>query len=704
MHYRTCNLCEAMCGIAIEVTADGEIGKIRGDEQDPFSRGHICPKAVALKDVHEDPDRLKRPLKRQGDDFVEVGWDEAFDDVAKRITEIQKAHGRRAVGLYQGNPTVHSLGGMTWGPVFARALKTPNKFSATSLDQLPHMLAALQMFGHQLMIPIPDVDRTDHFLILGGNPVVSNGSLMTAPGIERRLKDLAKRGRLVVVDPRRSETAALADRHVAIRPGTDAYLLLAMLHVVLGERGAKLGRLEPFTVGLADVEKIAAAWPPERVAALVGIDAGVIRELALDFADAKSAVAYGRVGLCTQAYGGLAAWLVNVLNIVTGNLDRVGGGMFTTPAVDALGAERWVGLRGSYDRRRTRVRDLPEFGGEFPAVTLAEEIETPGEGQIRALVTTAGNPVLSSANGRRLDRALAQLDFMVSIDIYVNETTRHADYILPPTFALERDHYDLAFHVLAIRNTAKFSEPLFEKSDDQRHDWEIFRELAWRLEPKPAGRFAKKLAYRRMSAADIVAIGLRAGPHDVTLAALKAHPHGVDLGALEPRLPERLFTRDKRIDLVPKIYLDDLPRLEADLETPRNGSLSLIGRRELRTCNSWMHNSHRLVKGKERCTLRMHPDDAAARGLESGARVTVASAVGEIEAPLEITDEMRPGVVSLPHGWGHDRDGIRLRVATEHAGVSINDITDDGLTDPLSGTVQFSDVPVTVTATSTKEQ
>ena len=644
-HYRTCHLCEAMCGVAITVGDDGRVDQIRGDDQDPFSKGHVCPKAVALKDVHEDPDRLKRPLKRQGHDFVEVGWDEAFDAIAARILDVQKTHGRRAVALYQGNPTVHSLGGMTWGQVFARALRTPNKFSATSLDQLPHMLAGLKMFGHQLAIPIPDVDRTKHLLMLGANPLVSNGSLMTAPGIERRLKDLKKRGgRLVVIDPRRTETAALADRYHAVRPGTDAHLLLAILHVVLAERGAKLGRLDAFTVGLADVERIAADWPPERVAAFVGIDASAIREMALELADAESAVAYGRVGICTQAFGGIAAWLLNVLNAVTGNVDRAGGAMFTTPALDVLGAERWIGLRGSFDRRRSRVRNLPEFGGEFPSVTLAEEIETAGDGQIRALITQSGNPVLSAPNGRRLDRAFASLDFMVSIDIYVNETTRHADYILPPTFALERDHYDVAFHVLAVRNTAKYSEACFERSEDQRHDWEIFRELAWRLEPKAAMRIAKKVGYRRMTAADIVAIGLRAGPHDVTLDRLKANPHGIDLGPLEPVLPDRLFTRDKRIDLAPSIYLEDLPRLAASLDTPPNGELSLIGRRELRTNNSWMHNSHRLVKGKERCTLMMHPDDAAARGLTGGALVRVASAAGAVEAPLEVTDDMRPGV------------------------------------------------------------
>lgn len=690
-----------MCGVAITVDDDEKITRIAGDSDDPFSQGHVCPKAVALRDVHDDPDRLKTPMKREGSRWLPIGWDEAFDEVAERIRSIQKTHGRPAVAMYQGNPTVHNLGSMTLGQLFTRALRTPNKFSATSLDQLPQMLAALEMFGHQLMIPIPDVDRTDYLLMFGANPLVSNGSLMCAPGIERRLTALKKRGgKLVVVDPRRTETAAMADRHLAVRPGADAYLLLAMINVVLAERGPQLGRLERHTVGLADVARIAKAFPPERVAARTQIDAETIRAVALELVDASSGVAYGRVGICTQEFGGLCAWLLNVLCAVTGNLDRQGGAMFTTPAVDVLGADKYVGLRGSFDRRRSRVRGLPEFGGEFPTVTLADEIETPGEGQIRALITSCGNPVLSAPNGRRLDRALASLELMVSVDIYLNETTRHAHYILPATFGLERDHYDLAFHVLAVRNTAKYGTPTFARTSEQRHDWEIWRELAWRLAPPGLERQAKKLFFQRLTPAHLVDLGLRAGPYDLSVRALKKKPHGVDLGPLVPRLPDRLFTRDHRIDLAPAIFLADVERLEARLVTETNGALSLIGRRELRSNNSWMHNSARLVKGKERCTLLIHPDDAKARELEDGALVTVASDVGAVDVAIETTDDMRRGVVSLPHGWGHDREGIRLRVAQERPGVSINDLTDDGLMDDLSGTVRFSDVPVTITRSS----
>lgn len=699
-HHRTCHLCEAMCGVTISIDDDDRITRITGDDDDPFSRGHICPKAVALKDVHEDPDRLKTPMRRDGDRWLPMEWDEAFDRVAEGIRSIQEKYGRSAVAMYQGNPTVHSLGSMTHAQLFARGLKTPNKFSATSLDQLPQMLAGLMMFGHQLMLPIPDVDRTSYFLVLGANPVVSNGSLMSAPGIKGRLDALrARGGKLVVVDPRRTETAELADRYVAIRPGTDAYFLLGVLHEVL-RGGARLGRLERHVVGLAEVERLVRVYPPSRVADRCGVPAAVISEIANEFASASAAVAYGRVGVCTQEFGGLCAWLINVLCAVTGNLDRAGGAMFTTPAVDPLAAERFVGLRGSFDRRRTRVRDLPEFGGEFPSSALAEEIETPGEGQIRALVTSCGNPVLSAPNGRRLDRALASLELMVSVDIYLNETTRHAHYLLPPTFGLERDHYDLIFHVLAVRNTAKFSEPAFARAEHQRHDWEVWQELAWRLEKPSLVRSAKKAVMGRLTPRHVIDLGLRTGAYDLSVKKLLEQPHGVDLGPMKPQLPDRLFTRDHRVELAPKLFVDDMARLERRLVTDSGGeTLSLIGRRELRTNNSWMHNSERLVKGKERCTLRMHPEDATRRSLSDGDEVTIASAVGRVSAPLEITDEMRPGVVSLPHGWGHDRDGVRLRVASARPGVSINDITDEGLLDELTGTVRYSDVPVTVALT-----
>jgi anaerobic selenocysteine-containing dehydrogenase len=708
--FATCNLCEAICGIVVETDGD-RVVSIRGDEEDPFSRGHICPKAAALKDLHEDPDRLRRPVQRVGSEWREMEWDEALDMVVARLREVQRAHGRDAVAVYQGNPTVHSLGAMMFGPTFVRELRTKNRFSATSVDQLPHMLAAMAMFGHQFLIPIPDIDRTDFLLVFGANPVASNGSLMTAPDVARRIRAIRERGgRVVVVDPRRTETAEIASEHHFIRPGRDALVLMAMVHTLFAEDLVRTGALSTFLDGAGAVRAAAQPFSPERVSAAAGMPAETIRALARGFAKAERASLHGRVGLCTQQFGGLCAWLVNVLHVLTARLDAPGGAMFTKPALDIVGMG-FVG-KGHFGKWKSRVRGLPEFGGELPVAVLAEEIETPGEGQIRGLVVNAGNPVLSTPNGGRLDRALATLDFMVSIDIYVNETSRHAHVILPPTTTLERDHYDAIFHALAIRNTARFSPAVFDKPAEARHDWEIFTGLAERLrrEKGPLAGLRANIENRvieKLEPRGIVDLGLRLGPYGgklapwkrgLSLADLLHSPHGVDLGPLAPCLPERLATKDRRVHLAPEIFVADVPRLEKLVAEgdQRNGSLSLIGRRELRSNNSWMHNSLRLVKGPKRCTLKMHPNDAAARSFVSGSRVRVRSRAGSVEVDLEISDEVMQGVVCLPHGWGHDRRGVKLRVATEHAGASINDLTDELMVDPLSGTADLNGVTVTV--------
>ena len=709
-HLRTCNLCEAMCGIAIEVEG-GRIRSIRGDIDDAFSRGHICPKAVALQDIHEDPDRLKRPLRRRGSDWEEIGWGQAFGESAERLAAIQKAHGRQAVAVYQGNPTVHNHGSVLFGQLLLRSLGTRNLYSATSVDQLPQMLASLLMFGHQLLLPVPDIDRTRFLLILGANPLASNGSLMTAPGVERRLRELRERGgRIVVVDPRRTETAAMADRHVPIRPGTDALFLLALLQTLFAEDRVRPGRLANFSDGLAEVARLVGSFAPEAVADATAVPAEMIRTLAREFAEAPSAVAYGRVGVSTQEFGGLASWLVNVLNAVTGNLDRVGGAMFTRPAIDLVAFATRLGQRGHFDKGRSRVRALPEFGGEYPIATLAEEIETPGRDQVRALVTSAGNPVLSTPNGGRLEKALAQLEFMVSIDIYLNETTRHAHLILPPTAALEHDHYDLVFHVLAVRNTAKYSPPLCVPADDARHDWQILLELARRLDVAKGrntlGRRLMSAALGAMGPRGLLDLLLRTGPYGkglrpfgrgLSLRSLEHAPHGIDLGPLAPCLPDRLGTPSKRMDLAPGPFVQDMGRLRDGLGgAESDGRLRLIGRRDLRSNNSWMHNSERLVKGRDRCTLLMHPGDAARHGLRDGQTVNVRSRAGSVAVALQVTADVMPGVVCLPHGWGHGRDGTRLRVARAHAGASLNDLTDELRVDALCGTAAFSGTPVEV--------
>jgi len=713
-HFRTCNLCEAMCGLKIE-TSGGRITSIRGDDEDPLSQGHICPKAVALQDLHEDPDRLRQPVRRTATGWQPISWDEALDETARRLHAVQKEHGKDALGVYVGNPTVHNHGAMIFLPLLLRALRTRNKFSATSVDQLPHHLSAYLMFGHQFLLPVPDIDHTRYMLILGANPLASNGSLMSAPGMRDRLKALQKRGgRVVVVDPRKTETAHVADEHVSIRPGTDALWLLALLHVLLEEKGPKLGRLAEFTEGVATLRELARDFTPERAALHTGVPADTTRRIAHELADAESAVCYGRVGVSMHPFGAMCQWLINAINVVTGNLDREGGALFTRPAYDLVGGPRALSMnRGSLGRWKSRVRELPEFGGELPVAVLGEEILTPGPGQIRAMLTSAGNPVLSTPNGRQLDKALASLDFMVSIDPYINETTRHAHIILPPCTQLERSHYDLAFHMLAVRNTAKYSPPLFQKGPDARHDWEILLELKHRLETlRGEPRVKGALTYRALKTLGpdgLLDLGLRAGPYGMrlrpfrkglSLKSLQAQPHGVDLGPLKPSLPKRLATRDRRIQLTPDLLVADLQRLReafpAEARAPEDGSLRLIGRRHLRDNNSWMHNVPKLVSGKPRCTLMVHPEDAQRLGLSEGEEAVITSRVGEVYAPVSVTDEVMPGVVSLPHGYGHGREGVQLRVAGEHVGVSINDLTDDQSVDKISGNAAFSGVRVIV--------
>ena len=684
-HYRSCPLCEATCGVAITVDGD-RVASVRGDDDDPFSRGYICPKGTALADLHADPDRLKRPIVRDGDSWREVGWDEAFDLVASKLNAIRARHGKHAIAVYQGNPSAHNLGLLTYGQLLLRTLGTKNSYSATSLDQLPHMLAALLMFGNQLLMPVPDIDRSDLFICLGANPLASNGSIMTAPDVKSRLKAIRDRGgRVIVLDPRRTETADKADQHLFIRPGTDAALLLAMIHVLFADNLVKLGRLR--ATGLDELRRVSTQWTPERAAQITGVSAADIRELARALATTKRAVLYGRIGVCTQAFGGLAAWLCYAINALTGHLDEVGGLMFTTPAVDPLPLAAMLGFDGGFDRYRSRVSQKPEFGGELPVTVLAEEIETPGQGQIRALITSAGNPVLSAPGGPRLEKAFAGLDFMVSIDPYINETTRLAHVILPPTSPLERSHYDLALNAFAVRNVAKYSPPLFERDAQARHDWEICLALWTRLgTPRhlgPGAGLVQRLL-GKLGPEPILDLALRTGPHRLSLAKLRAAPHGLDLGPLESRLPKRLATKDKTLQLAPERYLRDLARLER-IGSPVDG-LVLIGRRHLRSNNSWMHNSERLVKGPPRCTLMIHPDDAASRQLADGSRARISTTTGAIELPVEVTDAIMPGVVSIPHGWGHGRRGVKLRVASEHAGESVNDILDPAQIDELSGT------------------
>jgi anaerobic selenocysteine-containing dehydrogenase len=719
-HIHTCPFCEATCGLRIETEGD-QVLSVRGDEQDVFSRGFLCPKAHGMKALHEDPDRLRHPLVRRDGELREASWAEAWQAVEDGLAPLLEQHGRNAVAVYLGNPSAHNLSANVYGPVFLKALGSQNVYTASTVDQMPKQVSAGLMFGGGLSVPVPDLDRCEHLLVLGANPLVSNGSLMTSPNARGRIRAIRERGgKVVVVDPRRSRTAEEADEHHAIIPGTDAHLLFGILHTLFDEGLADAGDVAQHCEGLDEVERLAAGFPPERVAAHCGIEAAEIRRMAREMAAAPRAACYGRIGTCTQEFGTLASWLIDVVNVLTGNLDRAGGAMFTRAAAGQRNSsgKPGVGKGIKLGRWKSRVRGLPEAFGELPVVCLAEEIETPGEGQVRALVTVAGNPAVSTPHSERLDRALDQLDFMLSLDIYVNETTRHADVILPGPSPLARSHYDLALYQLAVRNVANYSPPAMEPEGDLEPEWRqllrltaivtgqgadadldalddfVIDTLIQRAGLDPA-ELRPELDKRRGPdrALDLL---LRTGPYALTLDQLEASPHGIDLGPLEPRIPDVLRTPSGKIELAPAPITADVERLRASLERSRNGHLVLIGRRQLRSNNSWMHNLPPLVKGKDRCTMHVNPADADRLGLIDGARARLTSTTGSIEAPVEVTDTIRAGVVSIPHGWGHDAPGVRLEVARDHAGVNSNVLADTALIDPLSGNAVLNGIPVEI--------
>lgn len=710
--YVTCPLCEATCGL--EITLDGErIAGVRGDAEDVFSGGFICPKGVSIGALHHDPDRLRTPLVKRDGEFVAVSWGEAFAEIDARLRSIMDEHGRDAVAVYAGNPAVHNTSTALYGPVFYKALGTKNFYTAGTVDQVPKQFSAGYMFGHALTIPVPDLDSTKHLLLLGANPMVSNGSLMTAPDARGRLRAIGKRGgKIVVVDPKRSRTAELADEHHAIRPGTDALLLFALAQVLFAEDLVRPGRLAEHVAGIDAVRELCQPFTPEAVAPITGLDAGEIRRMARELAAAECAAVYGRIGTTTQSFGTLASWLVDVLNVLTGNLDREGGAMFPLAAAGQSNAKPSRRRGFVSGRWRSRVRDLPEVIGEIPVATLADEILTPGDGQVRALITVCGNPCLSTPNAARLTEAVQRLDFMVSLDVYLNETSRHADVILPGPTPMERPHYDIALYQLAVRNVANWTPALLPT--DVPQEWETLLRLVGivtgqgpnadlaALDEFVAGEIAKRygvdatLAADRTGPARLIDLMLRGGPYELTLAELEAAPHGVDLGPLRPRIPDVLGTPSGKIELAPAEVVADVPRLRAELGRAVNGQMVLIGRRQLASNNSWMHNLETLVRGQNRCTAQVHPADAARLGLSDGGTAVVRSRAGKIEVPVEVTDAIRPGVVSIPHGWGHDADGMRTAVASAHPGVNSNVLADDSLLDALSGTAVLNGIPVEI--------
>jgi anaerobic selenocysteine-containing dehydrogenase len=738
--FRTCPLCEATCGLEIEIVDDA-VKRIRGDMADVFSHGFICPKGSTLKQLHEDPDRLRAPLVRRGFDdagapvFEEVGWDEAYRVVDEQLRAVRETHGNAAVGMYLGNPGAHVLGAATHTRHLMKALGGGAVFSASTVDQMPRHVTSGYLYGSGGSMPVPDIDRTDLFVCLGANPYASNGSICTAPDFPGRIEAVQERGgRVIVIDPRRSRTAEQADLHLPIKPGTDAILLAAIARRLLesGHRGA--GHVAGLVDGVDALETVLTPFTVEMAAAATGIGEAAITALADEIAAADRAAVYGRIGTCTVEFGTLTTWLLDVIAILSGNLDSPGGTMFPEAAHTRVRGEK-PGRPFRVGRWTSRVNGHPEVQGEFPVADLPDEILEPGEGQLKMVFTVAGNPVLSCPDGERMDEAFAALDAMVAVDIYLNETTRHASVILPPPGSLEKSHYDMAFTGLSVRNVANFSPTVFENDAPTEED--ILASLALialgfgpDADPNDLhGQVVAGLLQAEIEAPESPVAGrdldeliamvdgdtgservldamLRTGvrgdgfgsvPDGLSLAKLRDNPHGIDFGALEARLPALLRTPGARIDLFAGPFAEELTRLADRIaEWAADDRLMLVGRRHLKSNNSWMHNLDILVKGKPRCTLQLHPEDAADLGLADGAAARISSRVGAVVAPVEVTDSVMPGVVSLPHGWGHSRPGTRMGVAREHAGVNSNVLTDPSIIDPLSGNAVLNGIPVEV--------
>ncbi|MEZ5238309.1 MAG: molybdopterin-dependent oxidoreductase [Microthrixaceae bacterium] len=727
-HYRTCPLCEATCGLELTVR-DGTVTRIRGDREDVFSRGFICPKGSTLRQLFEDPDRLRTPMVRRDGELRPASWEEAFEAVAEGLGRIWDDGDRDAVAIYLGNPTAHSVAGALFAGPLVKALGTRNVFSASTVDQMPKHASSGLLFGGAGAIPVPDLDRTDHLLMLGANPLESNGSLCTAPDFPGRLAAIRERGgRVVTVDPRRTRTAEVSDEHIAIRPGTDALWLAALVTEIHRAGLVRPGRLAEYLDGLDEVLGALAPFDADSVASHTRVDPEVTRRAARELAEAPRAAVYGRIGTHTTEFGTTASWLVEVLNVVTGNLDRHGGAMFPASAVGAPTEGRPPGGRGfTTGRWSSRVSGHPEVKGELPVAALAEEIETAGPGQVRALVTTGGNPVRSCPHSDRLDAALASLEFMVSVDIYLNETTRHADVLLPSPSPLAKPHFDFAFYGLSVRNVVNYSAPLHPADapgEPGMDEHDVIARLA--LIAGGAGADADPAMLHTMIMAGIASragldpeaeqasrsdlgpveamidLMLATGPYEgLDMQALLASPHGIDLGPLRPRLPGLLRTVSGRIELASPALMADVPRLLSSLEQPPGDGLLLVGRRHLRSNNSWMHNIEVLVKGRPRCTLQVHPLDAQRNGIEHGAEVRVSSEAGAVVATAEVTDSVSVGTVSLPHGWGHDVEGTRGSVAARTDGVNSNVLTGDSVIDPLSGNARLNAIPVELEPTST---
>lgn len=722
-HQRTCPLCEGMCGIDVSVEGD-RVTMVRPNKANVWSKGHICPKGTTLGDLHHDPNRLRVPMIREGTRWREASWEEAFAHAENLARKVREKYGQSAFASFGGNMSGKGFASGRYMLLLYRLARFAQSFSSSSVDQLPKNVSSYLLYGNMWRIPIPDVDRTDLFVILGANPAESKGSIFSHRDVMGAIRGVrARGGKVVVVDPVRTRTAAAADEWVPLRPGSDAAFLLAIVHVLFAEDRVRLGHLAPLISGVETLRDVAAAFPPECVARFCGVDASVIRTLALKIADARAAAIYGRIGTCTQAFGTLASWLVDAIAILTGNLDSPGGSMWSTQVAPHLDLAPPYASGGSVTGKPSRVRGVLAILGQYPASCLAEEIDTPGDGQIHGLMTLGANPVLSVPGSTRLDAALEQLECMISIDIYINETTRHAHVIFPSPSLLEQPHWDIWAWPWALTSGGHYSPALFEQGD-RPPEWHVMARVGAimggvdipdldALDDEFFGAMCDQAGIDRQVAFDALATNgperildlcIRSGPFGdrfganpagLTLDDFKAAPDGILLGPAVPLGARAVTTPTGKIELAHPHFLADLPRLKAALDETDAG-LVLVSRRHLRSLNSWMHNLDTLVKGKERCTLQIHSQDAVHLDLATGDSCEVTSQGGTVIAPVEVTDDIMPGVVSLPHGWGHGRRGARLDIARLHVGTNINELSPADMIDTASGNAVLNGIPVTV--------
>jgi anaerobic selenocysteine-containing dehydrogenase len=710
-----CRICEPLCGMVATVE-DGRLVQLRPDREHPLSRGYACPKGIAMTEVQNDPDRVLHPLKRVGGpgEFERTTWSEAMRAIAGELKRILAERGPESVGWYMGNPGAFSYSHVLWVKGFLDGLGTPHYYSAGSQDVNNRFAASALLYGSPLVVPIPDLIETDFLFMVGANPLVSHGSVLSAPRVREQLNGIVERGgRVVVVDPRRTETARQFE-HLPVRPDADAWLLLSMLNVIFEEELTDREFISRWTTGADALSEQARAYAPEQTESRTGLPPERVREVARGFARANSAAAYGRTGSCLGRFGTLVAYLLDALNAVTGNLDSPGGAVFGRPPISLDDIGEKAGL-DTYGKVRSRVGGFPDVIGNLPATLLPREITTAGEGQIRAFFVSAGNPVLSVPDGDALEAAFAELDLMVSLDLYVNETNRHAHYVLPATTFLEREDVPVAFLGFYSTPFIQVTEPVVEPAGEAREEWRVIDELSRALGVAPYSlpvlRRLAKLGIR-ITPRRLIDLLLRVGPagdrfglrpSGLSLAKVARSPHGI---VLDDRIATGVLARklrhgDGRVHLHESAIASELGRLGSVNGDSADFPLKLIGLRELRSHNSWMHNAPLLMRGGRSHALRIHPDDAERAGLADGDRARIASRAGAIEAPVKLTDEMTPGTVALPHGWGHKGGGWRL--ANSNGGANVNALapSDPESLERLAGMAHLNGIPVRVEPAAT---